>query len=591
MYYTPDIIMQRLSEEDKKAYERIYAPKIVAVPPQDSRRAMCVLSSGEIRVYGETDKTAFHGDESTYRNVYISSLDGGLSWKEHDAEPNDIGPCVYVPWTGKYVTVASHKHPKTGSPVTCRFISNIGAGDTNPDIAPICDINYGDIFQPYVLEDCKRLIASGQNVVGTADNLHDYHPAIFISDDGGYTWTVKELPSSPRFVQTHPHKGMRWENNGSEPSLTRLKDGRLWLLFRTSQDYLYESFSLDNGDTWSAPAPSPFHMTLTTPFALTLKDERTILFWNNTHPLPEQDKRKCIPPLGDDIVRGVWEDLFTNRDIAHAAITDDAGKTFIGYRETILNPLRNESDFRKHGSYFEGNDRSVHQFQAIELPMGKILLSAGQHEEIRKLLIFDVKWLYETQREETFRDGMKNVSTHGYIKSISGSFTGKGIPGHCQWNRVYSVFPAPNPDGTPTEALQFVYSDDERLVNGISGLVWNFPTSQKGRLEIDFYRKTKGLQICLADEWINPTDEYANETAEFCLIADEKVPAMQWTTLIVEWDTETGKATCLLNGEVISTATLQHNAPFGVSNLHLQTLARSRDFEGSYVRKFKKTDL
>ena len=102
MYYTPDIIMQRLSTEDKKAYARIYAPKTVAVPPQDSRRAMCVLSNGEIRVYGETDKTAIHSDENTYRSVYISSLDGGLSWKEHEASPNDIGACVYVPWTGKY---------------------------------------------------------------------------------------------------------------------------------------------------------------------------------------------------------------------------------------------------------------------------------------------------------------------------------------------------------------------------------------------------------------------------------------------------------------------------------------------------------
>lgn len=585
MYCSADAIAKRLGKQEENAYSRIFEPTIVAIPPADSRCAMCVLNDGEIRVYGFADKTDIYETEGTYRPVYLSSKDGGLSWKEYDCSSKDIGACVYVPWVNKYVTVRSINGK------TYRLISNIGAGDENPDEKEISSKNYFCIFQPLVLEDCKRLIATAQRTDYGEDGLYHYHPALIISDDGGDTWRIKELESCPRFEVSLPHKSLRWENNGAEPSVTRLKNGTLWLIIRTSQDYMYESFSFDNGDTWTKPSKSNFHMTLTTPFPLTLKDGRTLLFWNNTHPLPEQDKNSCNPPLDDGAKKGIWEDVFTNRDAAHVAITEDCGKTFIGCRETILNNKRNEVDFRTHGSMYSSNDRSVHQFQAIELPLGKILLSVGQHEEIRKLIIFDINWLYETQRTEDFKSGIKNLSVQGYIKSISGSYTWKDIPGHNQWNRIPTVYPAIDPAGTPTEAMQFVYNDDPRLVSGLSGMAWNFPTSKKGRVEIEFYKKTKGLQLCLADEWINPTDEYACDTAEFCLYADNDIPANEWVTLVVEWDCNEESALLKFNDRVVSSAKLKHCAPFGISYLHLQTLARERDFDGAFIRKLTKKEI
>ncbi len=584
MYNYTDNIAKRLGEREKKMYSRIYAPVVVATPPQDTRNSICVCADGEIRVYGEKDKTVLlGGSPDTYRPVYLSSRDGGLTWAEYDASHNDIGSCVYVPWTGKYVTVR-----KIGRTGIYRYISDIGPGDTNPDVRLIVEANYTDLYLPYVLEDCKRLFVTTHKTEIDDQGVYRCFPTLFISDDGGDTWKIKDLPSCPRFKQTPPHKGVRWENNGSEPSLTRLKNGVLWLVLRTSQDYMYECFSYDNGDTWTEPVESRFHMTLTTPFPFTMRDGRVLLFWNNTHPLPEQDKTLCQPPVPQFVIDGIGEDVFTNRDAAHVAISEDDGKTFFGCRESILNAVRNNVDFRTYGSMYDSNDRSVHQFQAIELPMGKILLSAGQHEDLRKLLIFDVRWLYETTRTEDFKSGMKNVSVHGYLKSVSGSWTGRGIPGHCQWNRIPSVYPAPDPAGTVEEAMQFVYNDDPRLVNGLSGMAWNFPAANKGRLEVQFYRKTKGLQLCLADEWINPTDEYAYQTAEFCLSADEEVPADQWVTLTIEWDCEKREAVCKYNDVVISKSKMQHNTALGISYLHLQTLARSRDFEGCYIRRLEK---
>ena len=96
------------------------------------------------------------------------------------------------------------------------------------------------------------------------------------------------------------------------------------------------------------------------------------------------------------------EDVFTNRDANHAALSLDDGKTWRGFREVLLNPIRNDSDFRTSGGKGEAVDKSVHQFQALEMPYGKILLSCGQHKYARRLILLDPKWLLETSREEDF---------------------------------------------------------------------------------------------------------------------------------------------------------------------------------------------
>lgn len=50
-------------------------------------------------------------------------------------------------------------------------------------------------------------------------------------------------------------------------------------------------------------------------------------------------------------------------------------KTWIGFRELLLNDERNSSNF---GTTRPGEDKSVHQVQAVEVAPGKVLVSAGQ---------------------------------------------------------------------------------------------------------------------------------------------------------------------------------------------------------------------
>ena len=200
---------------------------------------------------------------------------------------------------------------------------------------------------------------------------------VYYSDDDGHTWKISYVSVGPRFVTSWPHEKSRWQNYAIEPTIAELEDGKIWMLLSTSQDQLYESWSADQGTTWSEPKPSRFYSTLTMPTFFRLKDGRLLLFFSNTTPLPEVD-RTGDSPFVKSRKPGTWEDVFTNRDVIHAAISDDDGKTWTGFRELYLNPLRNEHDFATRGGKDVSLDKSVHQSQAVELPVGRFwLLSAS----------------------------------------------------------------------------------------------------------------------------------------------------------------------------------------------------------------------
>src|SRR5690606_6917489 len=74
------------------------------------------------------------------------------------------------------------------------------------------------------------------------------------SDDRGRTWhnhaAALTAPCHPDYNGTNV--------GATEPTLVELRDGRLWTLMRTQDQYLYESFSTDAGETWSPAKPSRF---------------------------------------------------------------------------------------------------------------------------------------------------------------------------------------------------------------------------------------------------------------------------------------------------------------------------------------------
>jgi len=412
-------------------------------------------------------------------------------------------------------------------------------------------------------------------------------PVVLLSDDDGENWREVVLASVAPHIMVPPHKGMRWQQYSCEPTVIELNDSRLMLISRTSQDVHYVYYSEDAGETWTIPAPSEyFHATTTMPTLLRLRDGRIVFFWCNTQPLPELD-HATQPELSDDEKAGVWEDVFTNRDACHAAISADNGKTWTGFREINLNEVRNYADFRSIRGDI-GNDKSVHQFEALELPEKKILLALGQAPSSRRLLIFDPEWLYETERDEDFKKGLINISTHVYVKSLSGGFRPNFI-GHCARNRTNGALLVPSPDKTHNEVLQISRIHDERLFSEVQGAAWNFPAAKSGTVSISMRVEGEAIRLSLTDRWFNPEDVSIAELAQLSFVVDKEMMPEKtyWSTVEIRWDLTAKKATVFINDCLLKIIEIKQKAPAGFSYLHLQSTAENIDFKGAYIRRLQ----
>jgi len=546
-----------------KKLKDVFAPVVVGTPPVNAFNGLFRCGDGEIRHYG--------GDG------FLFSSDLGLTWK-----PRRFGEAHT---SGKPAGGGRPlgMDPKTG---TClRMVCQSGGAfihrsTDGPDgkytARKIDGRRYIMIRPPVFLASRRRALFAG----------HAGRPAritVFRSDDDGLNWAKTELPPGPAFEVKAPHKGPRWENWCVEPTILELKDGRLWMLARTSRDNHHECFSKDAGRTWSTWRPSRFYGTLTMPTLLRLADGRILLFWCNTTPLPEVDRTDA--PIAESAKNGRWEDVFTNRDACHVAISEDDGRTWIGFREMRLNPFRNAGDLGKRAS----GDFSVHQPQALELPGGKVLVAHGQNAAARALVLFDLKWLYELRRRSTFRNGLADWSTHKYVK---------GIVGHCAYNRAGGARLVAHPDKgrTGRRVLHIRHPIDRRLVFDKDGAVWNFPAALKGTftVRLKLLPGGGGGRVCLVDRWFNPTDPVVQNYSMYALAVPGdgalgrgvRLTPGRWHELRFEWrDSRSSKCRLVLDDGKSTPLRLSLVRPGvnGISYVHFQALSQDADAKGFLI--------
>ncbi len=578
---------ERLTESDKKLLRSIYAPTVLETPLSDSRADVCILPTGEIRSYGSlVGDRRFDGTDLT-DFAYLSSFDCGLSWKPVICDSRCMGACTMVE-DGHYVKLRTEKDG------TFALLSDKGPDDTEYRSVKVSDNRYFDIFLPVRSAFSKRIWATAQRRLGDPRTV----PAFFYSDDFGENWSVTELSPLPVQEVVFPHKGPRWSIGcGVEPYAVELSEDEMMMILRNSTDAFYKCYSHDGGKNWSEPVPSEFYGDATTAFLLRLTDGRVITFWNNTKPLSELNHKKQSPPLDKDILEGVWEDGFTNRDAAHAAITTDGGKSWIGYREILLNDVRTAVDFRSAGGIArrlngEGKmdfdrDKSVHQFQAFELPYGKILVSAGQNPVSRKLLLFDVQWLFETERKESFLAGLGSVSYHSLLKSVAGSTMSEECNGHCSFNRIPGAVMMQDPERLKHEAVLIEKHHDEKRLSDVCGVVWNFPVSKKGKVTAEIKLIEKSVRITLSDRWYNPCDPYAGLLSPFFFELDTDDIGTDFVRLEAEYDTEKGRATVKADGSFVYYVDMRGSCPAGISYIMVQCAADG-DSKGLYLRLLEK---
>jgi hypothetical protein len=122
---------------------------------------------------------------------------------------------------------------------------------------------------PLVLTDGRLLFC----IQGTREiNGHGWEAAVTTSADGGQTF------SRPVIIATSPTIDF------NDTALTRLDDGRILAVIRTEQPPYpaYQTYSADDGATWSDPAPAGFLGG--TPCLYRLRDGGLVCFYRDREP-------------------------------------------------------------------------------------------------------------------------------------------------------------------------------------------------------------------------------------------------------------------------------------------------------------------
>ena len=310
------------------------------------------------------------GNVSIFR---VRSADHGLTWSEPEVLVNLPvapwgGPMPLLDRDGELHFVIPRVRGEGRNPAVDRFIDLYHVRSTNgrtefTEPQRIFEGYCGAIQGLFQLES-GRIIAPFADWIGGRPRTPPTGPSettCVYSDDRGETWHP-----SPSRLTAPCYEGYNGGNYGAcEPTLIELSDHLVWMLIRTQAGKLYESFSPD-GATWSDAQPSLFYSSNSPAFPIRLEDGRIVVFWNN-----------CVMPP-----RFEGDGVYGGRDALHAAISDDEGATWRGFREVYRDPTRN-------GSPPRSGDRGTAYPHATLTGDSRILLVSGQGTERRRRFLID----------------------------------------------------------------------------------------------------------------------------------------------------------------------------------------------------------
>ena len=157
----------------------------------------------------------------------------------------------------------------------------------------------------------KPELIDGRLLCGSSTEGNGWRFHIEILDLSDGLWkkgkAIKDL--NWKYVPVESTEAIKTDDNQQhpidciQPSILKLKDGRLQVLMRTHNARLATSFSSDNGDTWTPVTLSEVENNQSGTDAVTLKDGRHALIYNNFETLPLTKKGVRTPvsiALSDD---------------------------------------------------------------------------------------------------------------------------------------------------------------------------------------------------------------------------------------------------------------------------------------------------
>ncbi|RAJ93108.1 BNR repeat protein [Larkinella arboricola] len=344
---------------------------------------------------------------------------------------------------------------------------------------------------------------SGQTDYGWNDVVALY------SDDNGQHWK----PSGST-VRVAIDNSMPVRYGGVEPNVIELADSRLWMLIRTNKGRLYESYSTDQGQTWSPAQPTRFISSDSPAELLRLSDQRLLLFFNSNQ---RWDNPHSYAAGG--------------REVLHAAISRDDGKTWTGFREVLTMPSTQSARNAK-------SDRGTAYASAAETTDGNVALVAGQGEA-RSIVLFNPNWLDQTKAADNFANGL-----HQWTLYDADEF--------CQLT----------PLSPKQKVLQLTGSE----------AIWNFPALASGGIKMDLKipQNPTSVSLTLTDHFSISSDSLA---AQHGVVSFVVPPTVQTKTgkmaVEIRWDCKAGNALLYVNNRLIDQTSLRRKPDFGVNYLRI----------------------
>jgi hypothetical protein len=366
--------------------------------------------------------------------------------------------------------------------------------------------------------------------VGAFTFMGQYNCVDLYSDDDGTTWHLSDslMAPVPDIVSAY---------GAVEPVVVQLKDGRVWMLMRTQMGRFWESFSRD-GAHWSEPGPTDIISSDSPAGLVRLSDGRLVLLWNDSLRYPY---------------------AYGGRQILHAAVSDDSGRTWRGYREVGRDPLRNEKPPT------DGDFGTGYPYPAVADHNWVIFASGlGKGRALREIM--DPAWLYETRQTADFLHRAEEWTTFG----------------------TRGVEIVADPDRVDGRALQI----RKTQAGWPAAAVWNFPAGAAGklRLRIKLNPGFAGALIGLTDHFSTPfdlEDRYNNAFNLWIgpdgeLSSGKRLEPGRWHTLELAWNAD--KQACIVTDEGQKIASLPVvRCSRNVCYLRLRSTAETTDAAGFLV--------
>jgi hypothetical protein len=360
------------------------------------------------------------------------------------------------------------------------------------------------------------------------------------SDDDGSTWHFSE-----NNIKIAAYKPNNTRYGGVEPALIELENGKIWMLIRTRLGHLYESYSPDAGTSWQPPKRTNFISSDSPATTVRLSDGRIVIFWCS-------DQR--------------WDDprsyAMGGREVLHAAISPDEGKTWKGFREVLV--------VSALGS--KKGDRGTSYPSAVETKEGKVALVAGQGEAQRAIVLLDPAWLDEKSQTDDFSEGLLQWTLFGTdsLTSLEKIFDKKGHH-------------------------SLLIRKSQSYVNHDTEAAWNFPMSAQGELEMQIVKNKagKGIHLALTDHFSICADTAASQNAVVSFDLRQGDAGNLWkkangkVTIKITWNMQGQKAMFYINGKQATVLPFHRKPDFGVNYLRVGIPGSAADPSGFYIESIR----